>query len=140
MQKSSIRRAKETRWLYRLEARTLSFDSYANQERSMLFLQTLTKRLWKREAPQGRRLPSVRAGRGILHGKTLLSFCLGYTEIVLARNQRTILVLLHELTHALGPCVHGEKFIRIYFKLLHRYAGYNRWFLQQLAEERGIML
>jgi hypothetical protein len=69
-----------------------------------------------------------------------VSYCEGFTKIVLARSQRNVLVLLHELTHALGPCVHGRKFIKLYFRLLQRYGGFARWFLETVAAERGIVL
>jgi len=36
--------------------------------------------------------------------------------------------------------VHGKKFIKLYFHLLKKYAGYSRWFLQTVADERGIAL
>ena len=65
---------------------------------------------------------------------------MGYTEIVLARGQRTVLVLLHELTHALGPGVHGPKFVRLYFYLLRKYARFSPDFLQGVAAGRGIIL
>ena len=138
--KTVARRAAETRWLYRQESSALKFNKFAFAERSMGYLRRLAQRIWKKEAPKGRRFPEIRAGRGCPSSTTLTSYCLGFTEIELARHHRNVLVLIHELTHALGPCVHGPRFVSLYFRLLHRYAGYNRWFLQFVAAERNIVI
>ena len=139
--KAKSRRAAETRWLYRIEREFLhTTNDYANRTVSMKRLNRLAKRVWENEAPKGRRFPTIEAGKGVYYGDAWLSYCMGYTEIVLARGQRTILVLLHELTHALGPCVHGPKFVRLYFYLLRKYARFNQDFLQGVAAGRGIVL
>lgn len=132
-------RARDTRWLYRVESTALAWNREANRDTPMARLRALARRVWRAEAP-GRPLPRIRAGRGVSSGGALSSYCEGYSEIVLARHHRTPLVLLHELTHALGPATHGARFVRRYFGLLWRYAGYSRWFLQQLAESRGVRL
>jgi len=135
------RRAAETRWLYRIEREFLhTTNDYANRTVSMKRLNRLAKRVWDSEAPPGRRLPSIEAGKGLWYTGAWLSYCMGYTEIVLARGQRTVLVLLHELTHALGPGVHGPKFVRLYFYLLRKYARFSPDFLQGVAAGRGIIL
>ena len=134
------RRSAETRWLYGVEAAALGHNKFAWQDRPMNYLRGLAQRIWKTEAPKGRRFPAIRAGRGCPSGRYLTSYCLGFTEIELARHHRNVLVLIHELTHALGPCIHGRAFVRLYFRLLHKYAGYNRWFLQMVAAERNILI
>lgn len=138
--RAKTRRARETRWLYQAERTLLKGNARAHEDRPIEYLRRLARRVWRAEAPQGRKMPTVKAARGMKYGGSLTSFCYGFTEIELARHHRSVLVLLHELTHALGPCVHGPKFVRLYFHLLHRYAGYNRWFLQMVAAERGIVL
>lgn len=138
--KSRAKRARETRWLYRTESTAFLGNSYANRERSIHFLRRLAARVWRAEAPEGRRLPTITAGRGTPHGDGLASYCIGFTEIVLARSHRNVLVLLHELTHALGPCQHGKAFVLLYFRLLNKYAGYPMDFLQGVAAERNIVL
>lgn len=130
---AKAKRARDTRWLYRLEDTALSFNELANEDRPIGYLRELARRVWNVEAPN-RTIPHIVAGSRMRY-----SYCCG-NNIVLARHHRTILVLLHELTHALGPCVHGPRFIRLYFRLLHKWAGYNRWFLQQIAAERGILI
>lgn len=124
-------RASDTRWLYRIEDGSFRFNRHANRERSMDYLRRLAARVWTREAPN-RTLPSILSIDGGV------SWCQGYSKIRLCRGHRNILVLLHELTHALGPCVHGPRFVKLYFRLLNQYAGYARPFLQGVAAGRGI--
>lgn len=138
--KAKTRQAQATRWLYRQERTSFKFNSYANSDRPMGFLKKLAERVWKKEAPQGRRMPEIRGLDGLRYGGRFTSYCMGFTDIVIARHHRNVLVLLHELTHALGPCHHGEKFVKVYFRLLNKYAGYHKWFLQGVAAERNIAI
>lgn len=133
-------RSSDTRWLYRIEDETFRFNRYATADRPIESLRRTAARVWANEAPRGRRLPEIVASEGLRWSGRLTSFCEGFSRIELARHHRTVLVLLHELTHALGPCVHGPRFVRLYFRLLHQYAGYSRWFLQGVAAGRGITL
>jgi len=137
--RARYRNAKDTRWLYRLEDRTLKYNRFANADRPMDELRKIADRVWAAEGGS-RRKPTIRGTDGVRYGGKQYSFCSGFTDIVLARAQRNVLVLLHELSHALGPCVHGSKFIKLYFRLLHKFGGYNRPFLQSVAAERGIAL
>ena len=138
--KARTRRAVQTRWLYRAENTMLRSNVYANCDMPMEYLRRLAKRVWDNEAPKGRKFPSIKAGDGLQWGGRFTSYCMGFTEIVIARHHRTVLVLLHELTHALGPCQHGRKFVELYFKLLEKYGRYNPLLLQGVAAERGIVL
>ena len=139
--KARYRNASDTRFLYRVEREFLhTTNDYANRIMSMKRLNRIAKRVWAAEAPPGRRFPSIEAGKGIFYSGAWLSYCMGYTEIVLAKGQRTVLVLLHELTHALGPGVHGQRFVKLYFYLLKKYARFNQDFLQGVAAGRGIVL
>lgn len=138
--KAKTRRAAETRWLYRIESEALSANEYANAARDMRYLNRLAKRVWDGEAPPGRKFPSIEAGKGVSYNGEWLSCCEGYTKIVLTKAGRNVLVLLHELTHALGPCVHGAKFVKLYFYLLRKYARFSEDLLQGVAAGRGIVL
>lgn len=126
-------RASDTRWLYRLEDETFRFNRFANTERSMDYLRRFANRVW-RSVGTSRQIPTIRS----VDGGT--SWCQGYSQIRLCRGHRNILVLLHELTHALGPCVHGPRFVKLYFRLLHEWAGYSRPFLEGVAAGRGILI
>lgn len=132
------RRAVETRWMYHKENTVLRGNREAVKQRSMSYLRGFATELWAEEAPGGRTMPTIKAEQGILYGGQYMSYCLGFTEIFMSRAQRNILVLTHELTHALGPSYHGKYFVKRYFPLLWKYAGYSRMFLQDLALERGI--
>ena len=132
-------KSSDTRWLYRVEDELFKHNGYANAIRPMAFLRRVAKRIWRAVA-SGRPLPRIVAGRGTWSYDRLASYCEGRSRIVLARDHRNVLVLLHELVHALGPCLHGPKFIRVYFPLLQRYAGYSRWFLQAVAGARGVWI
>lgn len=134
------RRAVETRWMYKQEATVLRLNKFAVKSRPMAYLRGLGQEIWVEEAPGGRTMPTIRAHDGILYNGQSMSYCLGFTQIYLARAQRDILVLAHELTHALGPSYHGKYFIKRYFPLLWKYAGYSRIFLQDLAAQRGVTL
>ena len=139
--KAKTRRAAETRWLYRIEREFLqTTNEYASKQRDLPFLERLAHRVWNAEAPAGRKFPSIEFGKGVSYGGSWLSYCLGYTQIVLSKGQRDVLVLLHELTHALGPGVHGPRFVKLYFYLLRKYARFNHDFLQGVAAGRGIVL
>ncbi len=134
------RTASDTRWLYRIESSLFANNEYANEERPIESLRRLARRVWKAEAQPGRKFPSIKTGDGCKVRGGWTSYCMGYTQIVLARRHRDILVLLHELTHALGPCVHGSKFVKLYFYLLRKYARFDESFLQGVAAGRGIVL
>jgi len=66
-------------------------------------------------------LPNIRAGRGVKYNGSLYSYYEKYYGIVLARNQRNIVILIHELTHALGYDDHDKAFVNQYFKLLRKF-------------------
>ena len=146
---SAARRGHATRWLYQQEARVLKFNKEAMRRRPIEELRAIARKIWKVEGSK-RKLPNIYATNGLWDAKApwdnrkqkgkWTSFCLGYSHIELARHHRTLLVLIHELTHALGPCIHGPRFVSLYFRLLHKYAGYNRWFLQFVAAERNITI
>ena len=67
------------------------------------------------------RIPTIVYGRGVKQNGRYLSYCEGYLKIVLAPGQRNQCVLLHELTHALGPSTHGVRFQATYLQLLMKF-------------------
>jgi hypothetical protein len=93
------------------------------------YLRSLANRVWAAEGRKGLP-PLVVAGRGLSIGCDVRTWFVSYAHfdrrvgryrIVLARQQRNVEVLLHELAHALGgndkDC-HGEAFTRRNFRLL----------------------
>ena len=126
----AARRARDTRAVYRLE----DILRVGARREPIAALRALAGRVWRdyisehsltkfsgRRRP-GNRCPTVIAGDGIRWQGEWCSYCLGRSKIVLARHHRDRIVLLHELTHALGPVTHGKRFQNLFAELLARYA------------------
>ena len=113
--KAAIKRARDTQRVYAFEL------CLAGPSRPMRVLRALARRIWAAETPRRERCPVVVAGRGLRLGVRLASYCEGRCRIVLTRNQRDRVTLIHELVHALGFETHGERFQRRYAELLGRY-------------------
>lgn len=108
-------KARDTRRVYAWE-----MQAFRGAPRtSITMLRRLAQRVW-RELKVTRPLPEIVAGRGTPYHGRLYSYYDG-TRIVLARNERQVFVLLHELTHALGHEDHDSRFRRQYQALLQRY-------------------
>lgn len=58
-----------------------------------------------------------------MYNGSLYSYYQRYDGIMLARNQRNIVVLIHELTHALGYDDHDSAFVNQYCKLLRLFTN-----------------
>lgn len=133
-----------TRKLYTWESTTY-MGLWAQKDRSIGQLRRLAARIWKLEGMK-KPLPRVVAGRGVTNGHDgpYLSYwqeCMDRTSVVvLARHQRNVAVLLHELAHALylGGLDHGPAFARRYLYLLLTYGRVPRHLLDQ-AQEAGIL-
>ena len=123
IQQRAIRRAVETRALYSYEIAQFR-DPSLIQVRSMPELRRFAERLWEHaKTARNESMPQIVAGRGYFQNNRWLSYCEGRRRIVLARHERTLLVLIHELTHALGFETHGVRFRRRYFELLEQFGG-----------------
>lgn len=118
--KLSAQKAQDTRRVYAWEMTTFRGAPRV----SIHALRRLARRVW-RETRCRAMLPTIVAGRGTPYHGRLYSYCDG-TRIVLARNERQVFVLLHELTHAMGYDDHDAAFLRQYQQLLRRYAGWRR--------------
>ncbi len=112
----AARKARDTRAVYRWED---ELRSGGRHSASMRTLRRLAHRVWHEHGKGS--CPEIKAGRGIPFTGTLASYCMGRRLIVLARHHRDKVVLLHELTHALGPVTHGRRFQNLYAELLERY-------------------
>lgn len=116
----------ETRRLYLFEQviDRLGFPAYLTRVRSEKYLRALAAKVWGKHGRSRVRVPSV----DVIDGEPI-SYCLGYTKIVLATKKNTrsnlphnnIEVLLHELTHAIGYTPHAKGFVRKYIQLLVEY-------------------
>jgi len=85
-------------------------------------------------------MPELVFGKGMWYRDGFVSYCQGHSKIELARGQRNVLILVHEITHALGHQWHNDAFIRRYLGLLCRYAKYDATVIAELARTRGIEL
>jgi hypothetical protein len=127
----AYRRMVETRRLYRFENHAARYlPSECVRLRAIGELRLLAQIAWRKHGRKGLPCPEVIAGKGTPMSGHWYSYTLGYSRIVLSRAQRSILVLLHELTHATGhgghDGGHGRGFLRKYIELLCDYGMCNR--------------
>lgn len=115
MRKSAVRKARDTRAVYAWEMHTFR----GAKREPIARLRRLAQRVWRDQRTR-KPLPEIVAGRGTPYHGRLYSYYDG-TRIVLARNERQVFVLLHELTHALGHEDHDSRFRRQYETLLRQY-------------------
>jgi len=133
--------ASETRKLYAFERMYIDpIDHEQRGEWPMWRLRDLAQHIWSYEAPDNWYPPEIKAGRGVKMGDKYVSYCLGRSEIVLARDQRFPSILVHEVAHALrnGDVNHNKWYTRRYFTLLVKYLDYNPLLLYHYARENGV--
>lgn len=119
-----------TRRLYKFEAEFFR-GHVLNKSVPMIDLRRLARQIWLDLDQPIKTLPKIRAGRGTLYNGSLYSYYQEDGGIVLARNQRTIPILIHELVHALGFDDHNRNFVDAYFILLRKWANLDWWDLLQ---------
>ena len=113
--KTPTRRMRDTRRVYAFELHL------AGPNQPIRRLRALARRIWSAESKRRDRCPTIVAGRGTPLKTKLSSYCYGRSRIVLARNQRDRVTLIHEMVHALGCETHGDRFQRRYAELLGKY-------------------
>lgn len=117
------RRAVETRRLYRFEAVfSRQLPQEVRRDRPIAELRDIAAGVWAGEGQSLAACPRILCGSGVPQNGAWLSYCEG-DRIVLSRAQRTVAVLLHEITHALGHGTHGRDFVSRYVHLLCAYGG-----------------
>lgn len=118
----SAKRAAQTRAFYAFE------DQHMPEGRPILtqwHAQRIATRVWEWAKTQERyrkrarawRVPTILFGPGVKQNGRWLSYCEGHLKIVLSPDKRCMTVLLHELTHALGPATHGKRFQELYLSM-----------------------
>ena len=116
----------DTRRVYLFEAQYFRGHSLSRSI-PMAKLRRIATKIWRDLFSTSGRdyypLPNIRAGRGVKYNGLLYSYYLSNDSITLARNQRNIVVLIHELTHALGYDDHDKAFVNQYFKLLRKFTN-----------------
>lgn len=133
------KRGIETRRLYSFEANSKAISKYAQRNRSLRFLLSVADEVWAKHGRKGRGVPAVAFGEGTPHGASVASYCEGFRYIELVEGQRNVVVLVHELTHAMGyGNPHGNGFVRKYFDLLVEFGRCERGALVLEASTFGI--
>lgn len=136
---AATKQAMATRRLYRTEAEIIEKIWDMRRPRSLKTLQAALDLLWDHYAPiLGARMrkPTLRFGPGTqYHGRPLSYTMNTYPGqvIELAPSERNFYVLIHELTHALGPSQHGVRFAQIYHDVLS-----HDTFREMMATPEGI--
>lgn len=109
-------------------------------------LQALTVQVWAGEEDRLKKRPppEVVATKGCWYGRHWYSaYYHDLHRIELARHQRSVVTLLHELAHALARSIvgtHGPNFQRTYLSLLVKYGGYDRAELMHKASSMGMRI
>lgn len=125
----------KTRNLYRFEEIYFK-GTYLSRSLSMKKLRELTKTIWDKFG-KNKEIPKLVADRGVLYGGRYLSYN-QFNNIHLIRNQRDIITLVHELTHALGFDYHNKKFVDLEFNILEQIFKMDRGRLELTAGLFGV--
>ena len=139
-------RAVDTRRLYQFEEVNLltyaKHNEAGSKARPLYWLQELALSIWFENNRHKRRwrCPEVAFGPGVFWCGQYQSYCLGNSYVELALGQRNAIVLIHEMTHVLGPGLHNRNFCHLNFDLLERYLGYDKTELEFHAAWHGIKL
>lgn len=133
----------ETWKLYHLHSQYLEEHRLSANDMKLEPLTVFASGVWLKETKHRSRVykcPSIEFGEGMKQGVAgdLTSYCEGRSKIVLVPGQRNKIVLLHELTHALGPVGHGRTFTDMYFRLLLTYTNISKKWLRAHVEKSGL--
>lgn len=120
MQRSQVKQMLDTRRLYKFE--TMFFKKHPlGKLQSIKKLKTIGHKILK----EYKKSIPIKAGNGTFYNGRFLSYYHPDEGIVLARNERNIVTLLHEITHACGHDYHNRRFVDFYFKFLIKF-GCNK--------------
>ena len=116
--KKKLQRTLDTKRVYRFEG--LYFRGHRlNRDLPIKKLRQIAYKTWPSYLKST--FPKIKTGTGTKYNGRYYSYFQEGVGIILSRNQRNVLTLLHELTHALGHGEHDHKFVNKYFKLLSKF-------------------
>lgn len=127
--------AVKTRHLYNFEQAHFRGTRFVKSI-PMKNLRKMTKRIWNAFG-KNKELPKIIASKGTLYGGRYLSYN-QFNDIHLIRNQRNVITLVHEITHALGFDDHNKRFVDMEFNILEQIFGAHRGELELTAELFGV--
>jgi len=122
-------RSSDTRKVYAMEA--MEFKGHSIKKSTPIAgLRSWLEEHW----PSASSRPRLIAHRGVRYLGALYSWYDPETHTIgLARNQRNLLTLVHEMTHAKGYGDHDNTFQRIYFRQLAEFNVKEVWKKHKLA-------
>ena len=132
-----MNQAYQTRNIYKFEQKAFKFHEFGDM-RSINELRKIAKKIWNHSNRRKNRELEIVCGKGSKYNGRYLSYCQelsrSKTRIVLARNQRDIVTLIHEIVHAQGYDNHCKRFVKkVLFYL--EFMGYDKSELRSLAKQ-----
>ncbi len=132
-----MNQAYQTKIIYKFEQEAFKFHEFAKM-RSIQELRDIAMKIWNHSNRRKKRELEIVCGKGLKYNGRYLSYCQELSRskvrIVLARNQRDIVTLIHEIVHAQGYGDHCKKFVKkVLFYL--EFMGYDRSELRSLAKQ-----
>ena len=121
LSRKRIRAGIGTRHVYGYEDKVLSTIQTLSKQQDLALLTKLGHKIWADHYHGKRQIPTIRFGSGTKELGYATSYTLGFKLIELAPKQRDILTLIHEITHAIGPSLHGINFTKVYYNILKDY-------------------
>jgi hypothetical protein len=136
-----MRDSEATRKLYALTT-SVPFEPWLVQVYGTATMNRATDRVWCRYG-KGER-PRVVMGRGmaVAEGGYTSYYDPATNAIVMARHQRCLHVLFHELAHALTPrakLVHGPAFCEMFIRLMSEFGGEDEGYLRLHMVREGLV-
>lgn len=129
-----------TNKIYKFEALAFRYHPFGKIY-SIEELRYIANKIWKHRNKRKHQDLVIVCGQGVLQNGRYLSYYQHtgkHHKVVLARNQRDIVTLVHEIVHAQGYDDHDDRFVKkVLFYL--EYLGYNKSELRTIAKEYKII-
>lgn len=120
--------------LYDFECQVLHATIWYEQEHQFDLMHTMLSGIWVQEHGDLSTCPKLVKKENPLvtyQGTTTSYYDPDTHSIALIEGQRNLVVLVHEVAHAMGCYNHDWRFRKLYFRLLDNYVGIKRSWLEQ---------